>query len=140
MVYYTNQQGRTVLHSDIPADRTFSYKSPKLASGEYITMISLEFGTVPAGFAAGDSLTMAFRVWDAPPSQTLVNVGGLSYKVNGEYKEFVTGSGSCAITIGGYFGTPKTGDETNAVIPLLMLLGSIGVITAMPVSKKRRRK
>jgi len=140
VVYYTNQQGRTVLHSEIPADQAFSFKAPDLASGEYITLLSLEFGTVPAGFAVGDSLAMSFKVWDNPPSQTLVNVGILSYKVNGEYKEFVTTSGSSAISISGYFGAPKTGDETNVMVPLLMLLGSIGILAALPIIQRSRRR
>jgi len=140
VLYYTNQQGRTVLHSDIPADQAFSFNAPDLASGEYIIDIMLEFSSVPAGFAVGDSLAMTFKVWDNPPSQTLVNVGILSYKVNGKYKEFVTGSGSCAITISGYFGSPKTGDETNFIVPLLMLLGSISGFIAIPAIKRRRRR
>lgn len=140
VVYYTNQKGRTALYSDIPAGQVFSFKAPDLASGEYITAIALEFGTVPAGFAVGDSITMTFRVWDNPPSQTLVNVGMLSYKINGENKEFVTGGGSSAITIEGYFGTPKTGDNSDLRSMFLMLLGSLGGMTALSVIIRRRRR
>lgn len=140
VIYYTNQQGRRVLHSDVPADQVFSFNAPALASGEYITLISLEFGTVPAGFAADDSITISFRVWDNPPSETLVNAGILSYKIGDEYKEFATGGASGQITISGYFGAPKTGDNSSLRTMLLVMLGSLGVMIGLPVILKRRRR
>ena len=139
VIYYTNQKGRTVLHSDIPADRAYSFKAPALAAGEYITAVNLVFSEVPAGFGVGNTLTMTFRVWDNPPSKTLVNAGVLSYYVDGEYRSFVTGGGSGSITIGGYFDSPKTGDVNNLGLWIALLAISFGSIITLFMTKYRKK-
>lgn len=139
IVYFTNLSGKQIMHSNVPADSAFSFTAPKLKSGEYITAVTLDFGTVPAGFAVGDTMQMTFRVWDNPPSQTLTNIGILSYKVNGKDKEFITGSGAGSITIDGYFGTPKTGDSSIWLWISLMGL-AIGGAVLLPAAYRRRKR
>ena len=140
IVYFTNLNGKQVLHAGVPADKAFSFTAPALKSGEYITALTLDFGTVPAGFAVGDTMKMTFKVWDNPPSQTLTNIGILSYKVNGKDREFVTGSGTGTITIDGYFNAPKTGDDTNRMISLSLLGASLLGILALTAAKKRKKR
>lgn len=150
IVYRTSKTGATTLYADIPADQPFSFKAPSIASGEYITSIRIQFDTVPSGFAVGDSITMIFKVWDNPPSETLTNIGMLSYKAGDEYKEFITGGASGGtITLSGYFGTsktnssnpPKTGDYADMNRMLTMLLCSLcGTMLLLSIEKKRRKK
>lgn len=139
VVYRTNYQGTTTLHSRVPADQAFSFSAPVLSSGEYLTSIAFRFGTVPAGFAVGDSMNMTFKVWDNPPSETLTNIGILSYKVDGEYREFVTGNASGTITIGGYFGFAKTGDSARTTLGLTFAVVALGC-GLVSTSMLRRRK
>lgn len=77
--YYTNQRGRTVLHSNVAADSAFSFEIPELAEGEYVTLISFEFGTVPAAFAVDETVTLSFQVWKTPPAENLINISIMSF-------------------------------------------------------------
>jgi len=112
-IYYYTELGGTrqkTLAKNIPANRPFSTQLPELRSGDHITLLSIEFGAVPAGFAVGDTITLEFRVWDRPPARQLVNTGILSYGIDGRYREFVTDSFTGTVFLGGWFGSPLTGD------------------------------
>jgi len=110
--YYTRSGGlrQHTLAENISASRAFSSSLPELGSGDYITMLSIEFGTVPPGFAVGDTLEMDFRVWDRPPARQLNNIGILAYRIDGRYREFVTGGLTGTVFLGGWFTSPQTGD------------------------------
>ena len=142
VIYTTNRSnGDRVLYAKVAADMAFSFKAPQLADGEYITALTLEFGTVPAGFAMGDSMDMTFRVWDNPPSGTLTNIGILGYRVNGKDKQFVTGGASGSITIDGYFTYPKTGDAGSMALPVALMGSSFaGIMFIMLFAGKKRKK
>lgn len=140
IIYRTNKVGTTTLYSDVPADQAFGFKAPTLSNGEYIILIELRFGTVPSGFAVGDSMTMTFKVWDNPPSETLTNIGILGYTAAGEYIEFITGGASGSITIGGYFETPKTGDDNGLGLWLALMMLSLGGAILLPVARRRRKR
>lgn len=141
VIYFTNLSGKRTLQSAIPADQPCTIKAPGLQPGEYITAISFEFGTVPAGFAQGDTMQMVFKVWDNPPSESLVNIGTLTYRVNDKDREFVTGGGSGSISISGWFNTPETGDTSDLALVLALMSLSLGSIAALAVlSKQRKRK
>lgn len=136
VVIYTSSGSEVVLYSHVPADSPFAFDAPPLRTGEYITGVALDFGTVPSGFAAGNTLEMTFRVWDNPPSKTLYNTGILSYKVGDEYKEFVTGAKEAVITLGGSFG-PQTGDDPKPIVSAACILVASGV-GALVLSRKRK--
>ena len=143
VAYYTNRTGRTVLHENVDATKPFSFSAPRLASGEHITRVAIEFGTVPAGFAEGDTLTMQFRVWDNPPSKTLNNVGMLSYWKDGEGFEFSTGR-SGSVVLGGYFSDlVRTGDGPMIALALFGA-GIVAVLivaaTSFSIHKRRRMR
>ena len=137
VVYITNQNGKRTLYSAIPANSPFYFEAPVLASGEYITGITLSFGTVPSGFAVGDTMTWTFRVWDNPPATTLTNVGVLSYMAGNDYKEYMTGD-SGTVFLAGWF-TPKTGDAQEMLIGLFLMLCVAAVLALIAERVSRRR-
>ena len=119
--YFTVSGGgvRNAIAEDVPANRASSFRMPRTQPGDYVTMVAIEFGTVPAGFAVGDTFQMIFRVWDHPPARVLENIGILSYSINERYYEFVTCSVTGSVVIGGWFGSPQTGDERAVVWHML---------------------
>lgn len=142
VVYYTNHKGRTVLHSGIDANKPFSFNAPSLGAGEHITGLVIDFGTVPAGFGAGNEITMQFRVWDNPPSKTLNNVGMLSYWKDGEAFEFSSGK-SGSVVLGGYFSDlVRTGDGPFIAVALAVVGGIAAAVIAIVslVVRSRRKK
>ena len=123
--YYTERGGlrRNVVAEDISASQAFSIDMPALREGDFVTMLAIEFGTVPRGFAVGDTLEMDFRVWDRPPARSLHNTGLLGYRIDGRYREFVTDRESGTVILGGWFSSPLTGDQM--LIKWYILMGLI---------------
>jgi len=122
-IYYHTRRGGERKHTvaeNVSANRPFSFQIPRLSEGDYVTMLVLQFGEVPAGFAMGDTFQLDFRIWDNPPARTLTNIASLSYRVNGRYKEFVTASATGTVHIGGWFTSPLTGDGAFEIWYLLM--------------------
>lgn len=140
ILYFTNKHGKQVLYTDVPAGKAFSFSAPKLAAGEYITVLTIEFGKVPAGFALGDTMQMTFKVWDNPPAGTLTNIGFLSYDVNGENKKMVSGYKSGSVTINGFFTPPRTGDNSRLALGYAMVGVSLGGIMLTGFTKRKKRK
>lgn len=141
VIYNTNKGGIKdyVLADNIDAGKEYTVKAPTLANGEYITMISIEFGAVPAGFAAGDTFTMSFRVWDNPPAGRLTNIGILRYWVNGESKEFASSAEGGTINISGWFTTPQTGDNQSVAVWLSVAVMSSALIFVLALIKKKKK-
>lgn len=137
VVFLTNKGNKIADHSNISAASPFSLEAPTLPPGEFITSIELQFGTVPAGFAVGDTMVWTFKVWDEPPAESLTNVGILSYKVGDEYKEFVSGN-SGVLYIGGTFADTlaKMGDGKAIVCVGVLVLVSVCTLV---YSGRRRR-
>jgi len=146
VVYVTNVSEARTLFTDIPADKPFSFSAPKLANGEYITAVTLQFGTVPEGFAAGDEIQMVFRVWANPPGKTLTNNGTLRYSADDRELEFnaagsistITVSGSNPAKASGTSGWVKTGDDSNILFWIMLLSVSAVILGVLLFVKKRK--
>jgi len=63
--YRTNINAlQRIAASHIPASAPFTLLPPALTDDEFITEISIEFDTIPAGFGVGDTITHHFLVLD----------------------------------------------------------------------------
>jgi len=141
--YYTERGGlrQHVLAENIPADQAFRIDIPELLSDDFITLLEINFGAVPAGFAVGDTLQIDFRVWDRPPARSLHNIGLLSYRIDGNYKEFVTDRVSGTVILGGWFSSPLTGDQVLMKWYILtgLISGSLLIICLKKLVFTRRK-
>jgi len=135
--YYTRRGGerRHTIAQNIPANRPFNFQVPRPGDGDYITLLAIEFGSVPADFAVGDTFQLDFRVWDEPPARRLSNIGVLSFRVDGRYREYVTCRIAGMLYIGGWFTSPLTGD-----VALLLWYILIGLSLIIQVGLLSRRK
>lgn len=99
IVYTTNKEGFLRLHEGVSATSPFEFFAPNLQSGEYITSLSLEFGTVPPGFAVGNTATLDFVIRENPPQKQLLNRVMLSYTDQRGRKSQASGGGE-AVQVG----------------------------------------
>jgi len=67
-----------VLISGVDASRPFTFSLPQPGNRQY-TAIGFFFGTVPAGFALGNEITLTFVVGNNAPNNMLVNNFWISY-------------------------------------------------------------
>ena len=140
LFYFTRSGGDTqqVIAENVSANRASTFRVPRPRPGDYVNMITIEFGMVPAEFAVGDNFQMTFRVCDNPPARTLTNIGMLSYRINEKYYEYITCSIEGSIVIGGWFGSPQTGDDGVSKWHWLGIISSMVIVNNF--SKPQRRK
>ena len=145
--YKTNLGGNAekVLATGLSASETHNILMPNLNSGEYVTNISLEFGTVPKGFGIENQVLFAFRVEDNYESDTIRNIGRYSYDIpnGGNHKVEDNGDSSSVIKVLKKDGSsllkkqwklPKTGGNE------LLFTGSMVLLLGVWILVYRKRK
>lgn len=139
-VYYTtDQNGKRLLADGLSAASPHRIDAPRLASGERITEVSFEFGTVPADFALEGVITLAFRVWDNPPSSTVRNEAVWSFEKGGAPTEKTTDVTQEVIRSAAPSALIRTGDTPMVLFAAGAVVLAVAVLVLAGTVRRRRK-
>ena len=137
VLYKTNLSDWKVLAGGVDASGSLEVNTPSLGSGEYITGIKVNFGSVPVGFANDNVIDFTFKVTDDFAGASIGNNGQFAYEIPEGSKQRFESSTTVKIRNSYLNGAmPRTGSGILASIIGVSTIGA-GMILS---TRKRKDK